>query len=74
MAARLGAELQTLLGANSPGPAAPRPATLLELVCGASDVFDSEREVVDVAIRLLEAGRVELVGNFRGVPIAAFAE
>jgi hypothetical protein len=40
--------------------------TLLELVTRLNETTGSEAETVETALELLEAGRVRLIGNFRG--------
>ena len=44
--------------------------TLLELVQTIGELTDDDREVVATVIELLRAGRVRLIGNFRGQRIA----
>jgi hypothetical protein len=46
--------------------------TLLELVEAISDITDTDAEVVDTVIHMIETGRVRLRGNFRDLPISAF--
>lgn len=53
------------------GPGHDR-VTLLELVNAICDVTDDDREVVATVTALLQSGRVELRGNFRGHPISEF--
>ena len=40
--------------------------TLLQLVSWLSQILDSEAEIVETVVRLVNSGQVELVGNFRG--------
>ena len=40
--------------------------TLLELVTAICEVTDDDHEVVATVVSLLESGRVELCGNFKG--------
>jgi hypothetical protein len=44
--------------------------TLLELVQTIGELTEDDREVVTTVIELLRAGRVRLIGNFRGQRIA----
>jgi predicted nucleic-acid-binding protein len=44
--------------------------TLLELVQTIGELTEDDREVVATVIELLRAGRVRLIGNFRGQRIA----
>jgi hypothetical protein len=44
--------------------------TLLELVQTIGELTDDDREVVATVVELLRAGRVRLIGNFRGQRIA----
>ena len=53
-----------------PGP--PVGTTLLALVQELTDAGCHEDLVVDRALELLESGRAELTGNFRGVSVAVF--
>ena len=55
------------------GPAAQEgvvETTLLELVQTIGELTEDDREVVATVIELLRAGRVRLIGNFRGQRIA----
>jgi hypothetical protein len=44
--------------------------TLLELVQTIGELTEDDREVVATVVELLRAGRVRLIGNFRGQRIA----
>lgn len=44
--------------------------TLLELVQTIGELTQDDREVVTIVIEMLRAGRVRLIGNFRGQRIA----
>jgi len=44
--------------------------TLLELVQTVGELTEDDREVVHAVVELLRNGRVRLIGNFRGQPIA----
>ncbi len=44
--------------------------TLLELVQAVSDYADCEVEVVATVVHLVNSGRVQLIGNFRGCSFA----
>ena len=41
-------------------------ATLLDLVATVSEFADTESELLAVVVRLVNSGRVMLVGNFKG--------
>ncbi len=47
----------------------PRTLTLLDLVAAVSDVSATEEEVVGTVTRLINSGKVNLVGNFRGADV-----
>jgi hypothetical protein len=49
----------------------PLRVTLLELVEAISDITNTEAEVVDTVIYMIETGRVRLSGSFRDLPISA---
>ena len=49
----------------------PRTVTLLELVQAVLESTDDDREAVAVVLDMLDSGRVQLGGNFRGVPVDA---
>ena len=55
---------------DGPGP---EQVTLLELVDAVCDVTDDDEEVVATVLSLLESGRVELCGNFKGHPLSDFS-
>ncbi len=48
------------------------PLTLLELVQAVSEVSDSENEVVDIVVYMLDSGRVRLAGSFRNASLHEF--
>ena len=54
------------------GPGHER-VTLLELVDAICDVTDNDAEVIATVISMLESGRVELCGNFKGHPLSDFS-
>lgn len=47
-------------------PPAPLQTTLLDLVVRLGETTESEEETVLAALALLDSGRVQLTGNFRG--------
>lgn len=53
----------------TPAAAAPREATMLELVWEASANAASPDRVIDRVARQLRAEEARLRGNFRGVPV-----
>ncbi len=55
----------------NPKPSA-LPLTLLELVHAVSEVSDSENEVVDIVVYMLDSGRVRLAGSFRNASLHEF--
>lgn len=40
--------------------------TLLDLVTTLSETIESEAELIEVVVRMVNGGTVELTGNFRG--------
>jgi len=44
--------------------------TLLELVAVVTDYSEDEAEVLATVVHLVNSGRVELIGNFRGCAFA----
>ena len=40
--------------------------TLLDLVAAVSEFADTESELIAVVVRLVNSGRVMLIGNFKG--------
>jgi len=57
-----------LKAASLNGDAAAEPvySTLLELVQSLQDAMDSETEICETVVGLVESGRVILTGNFKG--------
>ncbi len=47
----------------------PRPVTLLELVEAVSEFSETEQELLATVVYMLNSGRVQLSGNFRGTPV-----
>jgi hypothetical protein len=45
------------------------PLTLLDLVAALAEVAESDAEVVAAVTRLINSGRVTLVGNFQGADV-----
>ncbi len=50
----------------------PLRVTLLELIEAVNDITNTDAEVVETVIYMLETGRVRLSGSFRDLPISAF--
>ena len=47
----------------------PQVTTLLELVAAVADYAETDAEVVATVQRLINTGRVELIGAFRGADV-----
>lgn len=50
-------------------PRPPRQMTLLDLVASIAASAESDAEVVSAVAKLINSGRITLVGNFRGADV-----